>query len=175
MLKEEYYVDKVRKRPYFHVVFLHPNIQLEHKKRKWYLWTDWRENGKEEENGGKSDLLCLVGWRKWYLWANGWKFVIKKFILQQVLFVSIHFISSIFCLSKRYKGDKSVFVQVSGPSGQMTWIRGGPMSLNTENILEAIDNRSNYGYTWNNFPCRESYFQVSEIVSNCWPITLVCY
>ncbi|KAM0950663.1 putative NADP-dependent oxidoreductase domain-containing protein [Dioscorea sansibarensis] len=30
--------------------------------------------------------------------------------------------------------------KVSGPSGQMSWIRGGPMSLNTENILEAIDN-----------------------------------
>ncbi|KAJ0975655.1 hypothetical protein J5N97_017620 [Dioscorea zingiberensis] len=30
--------------------------------------------------------------------------------------------------------------KVSGPSGQMTWIRGGPMSLDTANILEAIDN-----------------------------------
>lgn len=31
--------------------------------------------------------------------------------------------------------------QVTGPSGQMTWIRGGPKSLDANNILEAIDNR----------------------------------
>ncbi|XP_019711101.2 uncharacterized protein [Elaeis guineensis] len=30
--------------------------------------------------------------------------------------------------------------QVTGPSGQMTWIRGGPKSLDANNILEAIDN-----------------------------------
>ncbi|KAI7745175.1 hypothetical protein M8C21_019169, partial [Ambrosia artemisiifolia] len=29
---------------------------------------------------------------------------------------------------------------VSGPSGQMTWIRGGPTSLDRRNIKEAIDN-----------------------------------
>ncbi|KAJ0959431.1 hypothetical protein HanPSC8_Chr00c099g0804521 [Helianthus annuus] len=28
---------------------------------------------------------------------------------------------------------------VSGPSGQMTWIRGGPTSLDIRNIKEAID------------------------------------
>ncbi|XP_021993361.1 protein tas isoform X1 [Helianthus annuus] len=30
--------------------------------------------------------------------------------------------------------------KVSGPSGQMTWIRGGPTSLDSRNIKEAIDN-----------------------------------
>ncbi|XP_028066612.1 uncharacterized protein LOC114269482 isoform X2 [Camellia sinensis] len=31
--------------------------------------------------------------------------------------------------------------KVSGPSGKMTWIRGGPMCLDAGNITEAIDNR----------------------------------
>ncbi|KAL7172259.1 hypothetical protein ACSBR2_031870 [Camellia fascicularis] len=31
--------------------------------------------------------------------------------------------------------------KVSGPSGQMTWIRGGPKCLDEGNITEAIDNR----------------------------------
>ena len=31
--------------------------------------------------------------------------------------------------------------QVAGPSGQMTWIRGGPTSLDSQNIAEAIDGR----------------------------------
>lgn len=35
------------------------------------------------------------------------------------------------------------FVQVTGPSGQMTWIRGGPKCLDACNISEAIDNRLN--------------------------------
>lgn len=36
--------------------------------------------------------------------------------------------------------DRVVFAtKVSGPSGQMTWIRGGPESLNARNITEAID------------------------------------
>ncbi|XP_015575614.2 protein tas-like isoform X2 [Ricinus communis] len=30
--------------------------------------------------------------------------------------------------------------KVAGPSGQMTWIRGGPESLDAKNITEAIDN-----------------------------------
>jgi len=34
-----------------------------------------------------------------------------------------------------------VFLQVAGPSGQMTWIRGGPQCLDAKNIAEAIDNR----------------------------------
>lgn len=33
-------------------------------------------------------------------------------------------------------------IQVTGPSGQMTWIRGGPECLDARNITEAIDNRS---------------------------------
>lgn len=33
------------------------------------------------------------------------------------------------------------FIQVTGPSGQMTWIRGGPTRLDAWNINEAIDNR----------------------------------
>ncbi|KAM0928952.1 hypothetical protein ACQ4PT_001919 [Festuca glaucescens] len=31
--------------------------------------------------------------------------------------------------------------QVAGPSGQMTWIRGGPVALDSRNITEAIDSR----------------------------------
>ncbi|KAL1294301.1 hypothetical protein HN51_055039 [Arachis hypogaea] len=31
--------------------------------------------------------------------------------------------------------------KVAGPSGQMTWIRGGPKCLDGSNIIEAIDNR----------------------------------
>nr|XP_019711221.2 uncharacterized protein LOC105059931 isoform X2 [Elaeis guineensis] len=33
-----------------------------------------------------------------------------------------------------------VATKVTGPSSQMTWIRGGPKSLDANNILEAIDN-----------------------------------
>uniref|UniRef100_A0A453E072 NADP-dependent oxidoreductase domain-containing protein n=1 Tax=Aegilops tauschii subsp. strangulata TaxID=200361 RepID=A0A453E072_AEGTS len=29
--------------------------------------------------------------------------------------------------------------RVAGPSGQMTWIRGGPVALDSRNITEAID------------------------------------
>ncbi|XP_076899842.1 uncharacterized protein LOC143553825 [Bidens hawaiensis] len=37
--------------------------------------------------------------------------------------------------------DRVVFAtKVSGPSGQMTWIRGGPTSLDSRNINDAIDN-----------------------------------
>ncbi|GKE06956.1 aldo-keto reductase [Tanacetum coccineum] len=37
--------------------------------------------------------------------------------------------------------DRVVFAtKVSGPSGQMTWIRAGPTSLDGRNIQEAIDN-----------------------------------
>nr|XP_043610478.1 protein tas-like [Erigeron canadensis] len=37
--------------------------------------------------------------------------------------------------------DHVVFAtKVSGPSGQMTWIRGGPTRLDSRNITEAIDN-----------------------------------
>lgn len=35
----------------------------------------------------------------------------------------------------------SNFLQVAGPSGQMTWIRGGPECLDAKNIEKAIDNR----------------------------------
>lgn len=38
-------------------------------------------------------------------------------------------------LSQYYYG------QVAGPSGQMTWIRDGPKSLDATNIIQAIDNR----------------------------------
>uniref|UniRef100_A0A2P2MGQ0 NADP-dependent oxidoreductase domain-containing protein n=1 Tax=Rhizophora mucronata TaxID=61149 RepID=A0A2P2MGQ0_RHIMU len=31
--------------------------------------------------------------------------------------------------------------KVAGPSGQMTWIRGGPERLDSRNITEAIDSR----------------------------------
>ncbi|WVZ77779.1 hypothetical protein U9M48_025603 [Paspalum notatum var. saurae] len=34
-----------------------------------------------------------------------------------------------------------VATKVAGPSGQMTWIRGGPRALDSENIAEAIDGR----------------------------------
>jgi len=34
-----------------------------------------------------------------------------------------------------------VATKVAGPSGQMTWIRGGPTSLDSHNITEAIDGR----------------------------------
>nr|KAJ0207392.1 hypothetical protein LSAT_V11C500297380 [Lactuca sativa] len=38
--------------------------------------------------------------------------------------------------------DRVVFAtKVSGPSGQMSWIRGGPTSLDRRNIKMAIDNR----------------------------------
>ena len=32
-----------------------------------------------------------------------------------------------------------ISTKVAGPSGQMTWIRGGPPSLNASNITQAID------------------------------------
>lgn len=32
-------------------------------------------------------------------------------------------------------------IKVSGPSGQMSWIRGGPTSLDASNIRQAIDDR----------------------------------
>uniref|UniRef100_A0A0A9DM45 NADP-dependent oxidoreductase domain-containing protein n=1 Tax=Arundo donax TaxID=35708 RepID=A0A0A9DM45_ARUDO len=32
-----------------------------------------------------------------------------------------------------------IATKVTGPSGQMTWIRGGPISLDSRNIAEAID------------------------------------
>ncbi|KAK1291746.1 hypothetical protein QJS10_CPB17g01940 [Acorus calamus] len=32
-----------------------------------------------------------------------------------------------------------IATKVTGPSGRMTWIRGGPMALDSRNILEAID------------------------------------
>ena len=45
-------------------------------------------------------------------------------------------------------------LQVSGPSGQMTWIRGGPDCLDARNISEAIDNRLvplvKSSFTWGN-------------------------
>lgn len=34
-----------------------------------------------------------------------------------------------------------IATKVSGPSGQMTWIRGGPTSLDRTNIKMAIENR----------------------------------
>lgn len=37
-------------------------------------------------------------------------------------------------------------VQATGPSGQMTWIRGGPSSLDSRNITEAIDGRYQCGF-----------------------------
>lgn len=37
-------------------------------------------------------------------------------------------------------------MQVAGPSGQMTWIRGGPKCLDSRNITEAINNRLIYIY-----------------------------
>ncbi|KAJ0111141.1 hypothetical protein Patl1_01125 [Pistacia atlantica] len=49
---------------------------------------------------------------------------------------------------RRIPRDQIVFASkvnsenfVSGPSGQMTWIRGGPECLDARNITEAIDNR----------------------------------
>ncbi|KAJ6848354.1 uncharacterized protein M6B38_273895 [Iris pallida] len=41
---------------------------------------------------------------------------------------------------RRIARDRVVLAtKVTGPSGQMTWIRGGPNSLDARNILEAID------------------------------------
>ncbi|KAG9154135.1 hypothetical protein Leryth_000619 [Lithospermum erythrorhizon] len=38
--------------------------------------------------------------------------------------------------------DRLVFAtKVSGPSGQMKWIRGGPEAVDAKNITEAIDDR----------------------------------
>ncbi|CAN1175401.1 Protein tas [Linum perenne] len=34
-----------------------------------------------------------------------------------------------------------VSTKVAGPSGQMTWIRGGPSCLDTKNMVDAIDSR----------------------------------
>lgn len=42
-------------------------------------------------------------------------------------------------------GDAVLGGQVAGPSGQMTWIRGGPASLDSRNIAEAIDGRWSIG------------------------------
>lgn len=51
-----------------------------------------------------------------------------------------------FCLVRCYVSflQLNLFLlqnQVAGPSGQMTWIRGGPKCLDADNITEAIDNR----------------------------------
>lgn len=35
--------------------------------------------------------------------------------------------------------DYIVATKVAGPSAQMQWIRGGPTSLNAQNIREALD------------------------------------
>eukprot|EP00955_Chlamydomonas_euryale_P067956 359980-Chlamydomonas_euryale.AAC.3 len=37
------------------------------------------------------------------------------------------------------RGSVTVATKAAGPSGQMTWIRGGPLSLNRANIAAAID------------------------------------
>ncbi|KAL9275140.1 tas-like protein, partial [Drosera capensis] len=43
--------------------------------------------------------------------------------------------------ARRIPRDKVVLAsKVAGPSGQMSWIRGGPKSLDAKNITEAIDN-----------------------------------
>ncbi|KAL2510600.1 NAD(P)-linked oxidoreductase superfamily protein [Abeliophyllum distichum] len=43
--------------------------------------------------------------------------------------------------SRKIPRERVIFAtKVSGPSGQMTWIRNGPESLDTWNITEAIDN-----------------------------------
>lgn len=38
-----------------------------------------------------------------------------------------------------YREDFFVATKVAGPSGEMTWIRGGPPSVNRKNISAAID------------------------------------
>ncbi|XP_039835291.1 protein tas-like isoform X2 [Panicum virgatum] len=44
--------------------------------------------------------------------------------------------------TRRAPRDQVVIAtKVAGPSGQMTWIRGGPMSVDSQNITEAIDGR----------------------------------
>nr|GEY95673.1 aldo-keto reductase [Tanacetum cinerariifolium] len=43
-------------------------------------------------------------------------------------------------VSSSLHGPKIIF-KVSGPTGQMIWIRGGLTSLDGRNIREAIDNR----------------------------------
>ena len=35
--------------------------------------------------------------------------------------------------------DMLIATKVAGPSGQMGWLRGGPHSLDAQNITEAID------------------------------------
>ncbi|KAI5082277.1 hypothetical protein GOP47_0002020 [Adiantum capillus-veneris] len=41
---------------------------------------------------------------------------------------------------KEFTRDKVYLAtKVSGPSGQMTWIRGGPVCLNGKNIMDAVD------------------------------------
>ncbi|XP_021906670.1 uncharacterized protein LOC110821221 isoform X2 [Carica papaya] len=43
--------------------------------------------------------------------------------------------------SRKIPRDRVVFsTKVAGPSGQMTWIRGGPKCLDSRNITEAINN-----------------------------------
>ncbi|XP_044347242.1 protein tas isoform X3 [Triticum aestivum] len=44
--------------------------------------------------------------------------------------------------ARRVPRDSVVLAtKVAGPSGQMTWIRGGPVALDSRNITEAIDSR----------------------------------
>ncbi|VAH57045.1 unnamed protein product [Triticum turgidum subsp. durum] len=44
--------------------------------------------------------------------------------------------------ARRVPRDSVVLAtKVAGPSGQMTWIRGGPVALDSRNITEAIDTR----------------------------------
>lgn len=53
--------------------------------------------------------------------------------------------------------------KVSGPSGQMTWIRGGPKCLDARNITEAIDNSL--------FRLQTDYIDLYQIH---WPDRFVC-
>lgn len=41
-----------------------------------------------------------------------------------------------------------VLTQISGPSGQMMWIRGGPEGLDAWNITMAIDNKLVYWHVY---------------------------
>ena len=40
-----------------------------------------------------------------------------------------------------------MLMQVTGPSGQMTWIRDGPKCLDARNIADAIDSRFDQAYS----------------------------
>ncbi|KAD3336635.1 hypothetical protein E3N88_32154 [Mikania micrantha] len=61
--------------------------------------------------------------------------------------------------------DRVVFAtKVSGPSGQMTWIRGGPTCLDSKNIKEAIDNSL--------LRARTDYIDLYQVH---WPDRLVYY